>query len=214
MRILVTAGPTREYIDDVRFISNPSSGRMGYAVAAEAARRGHEVRLLSGPVCLEPPGGVEVERFEGVEELYRLASAALADSDCLVMAAAVGDCRPKERFHGKRRKGGPFKLIMMPTRDVLLALASEKGERIFVGFAVESENTFERAEEKLRRKSLDLLVLNTPESFGADSARFSLLSAGGRCESLGLISKAKLAGLICERVERLFGHRAQGQPSI
>ena len=207
MRILVTAGPTREYIDDVRFISNPSSGKMGYAVAAEAARRGHEVNLLSGPVCLPAPEGVSVSFFESVDELYELARAALPGADCLVMSAAVGDYAPERRIAGKRAKTAGFSLELAATRDVLASLAALKGSRAFVGFAVEVEGGVASAMRKIAEKSMDLLVLNDPASFGADSADFTFVYPDGRTKALGCIPKSDLAHLVVDEAEALFRGR-------
>ena len=204
MRIVVTAGPTREYIDDVRFISNPSSGRMGYAVAAEAVRRRHKVSLLTGPVCLEPLAGVDVSRFESAEELYALLRAALPEADCLVMAAAVGDYRPSERISGKHKKGAPLTLELVATRDVLESVAPLKNDKIFVGFAVEVKNAIENARKKVGAKALDLLVLNTPASFGADRAEFAFVFPGGQTRPLGVVAKTLVAAEILNVVERLF----------
>jgi phosphopantothenoylcysteine decarboxylase/phosphopantothenate--cysteine ligase len=178
---------------------------MGYSVAAEALRRGHEVRLLSGPVCLEAPAGAEVSRFESVEELYALAVEALREADCLVMTAAVGDFRPAERIEGKHKKTGALELSLVPTRDILASLAGDKGRRIFVGFAVEAQNALDNARAKVAAKSLDFLVLNSPESFGAERADFSLVFSDGATRALGTAAKTAVAGVILDEVERLFG---------
>lgn len=207
MHIIVTAGPTREYIDDVRFISNASSGRMGWAVCNEAARRGHEVTLLSGPVCMEPPQGARHEGFVSVEDLYRRLSGALEKADCLVMAAAVGDYTPAERIKGKHKKRPTLTLELVSTRDVLVSLAPRKGSKVFIGFAVESENALLNAERKLEAKSLDMVVLNSPESFGARESNFSFIFPGGQARELGMISKERLAGFLMDEAEGLFGHR-------
>ena len=207
MHIIVTAGPTREYIDDVRFISNPSSGRMGWAVCREALGRGHEVTLLSGPVCLEPPQGVRFEAFVSVDELQRLVTMALERADCLVMAAAVGDYTPAERIKGKHKKRAEWTLELRGTADVLASLAPRKGSRVFVGFAVESENGPQNARKKLEAKSLDMLVLNSPESFGAEQSHFSLIFPDGETRDFGQISKERLAARLMDEIECLFVHR-------
>lgn len=210
MRVIVTAGPTREYIDDVRFISNPSTGKMGYAVAAEARRRGHEVHLLSGPTCLSAPEGAKVSRFESVEELKSLLTASLKEADCLVMAAAVGDYRPRERTSGKRKKTQNLTLELVATPDVLASVGDSRGGRIHVGFAVESENGPENARRKLDSKQLDMIVLNSPESFGADKAVFTLLYSDGRQRPLGRVSKAALAALILDEAEAFLSPSDNG----
>lgn len=204
MRIIVTAGPTREYIDDVRFISNPSSGRMGYAIAAEAAARGHSVLLCTGPVPIKPPAGVEVVPFEAGEELYEQVRQALDSADCLVMAAAVGDYRPARRISGKHKKGAPLTLELVPSRDVLSSLSGLKGDKIFVGFAVEVKDAVENARKKVEAKGLDFVVLNSPASFGADGADFTFVFPGGRTRSLGFAAKTVVAAEILNLVERLY----------
>ncbi len=177
---------------------------MGYAVAAAALSRGHDVTLLSGPVCLPPPAGARVEAFGTVDDLYEKASALVDDADCLVMAAAVGDYSPAARLPGKHKKSASLTLKLVPTRDVLSSLAPNKGPRIFVAFAVEVENALENAVEKARKKSADLLVLNSPASFGADEADFTFVFPSGPHRRLGRLPKDRLAGLILDKLESLF----------
>ena len=210
MRIIVTAGPTREYIDDVRFISNPSTGKMGYAIAEEAARRNHEAVLLSGPTCLDAPEGVATSYFESVEELYSMVVEAIPEADCLVMAAAVGDYKPAERFTGKRKKTATLTLQLVATRDIAKSVAPLKGGRIFIGFAVEVADPVVNARKKLTAKSLDMVVLNAPESFGADRANFTLLFPGGEVRPLVNIAKSHVAAAILDEIETLF--RARKSP--
>jgi len=207
VRIVITAGPTREYIDDVRFISNPSSGKMGCRLAEEALRRGHAVRLLAGPTCLEPPEGAEVAAFETVDELQGLVVKALQRADCLVMAAAVGDYKPLRRIRGKIKKGRPLTLKLVSTTDVLASVAPAKGKRIFVGFAVEVKDSLRNARRKVKAKGVDFLVLNSPESFGSDKARFTLVFPDGRTRRLGIASKEAAAAAILDEVESLFQGR-------
>lgn len=205
MRIVVTAGPTREYVDDVRFLSNPSTGKMGFCIAAEAAKRGHSVRLLAGPVCAVPPKGVETFHFETVEELYGLVVDSLVDADCLIMAAAPGDYRPAERYSGKRKKTESLTIQLIAARDVLKSVAADKGKRIHVGFAVEVADALVNARKKLAAKSLDLLVLNSPASFGADRADFTFLFPNGEARPLANAKKTAVAAAILNEVEALFG---------
>ena len=204
VRILVTAGPTREYIDDVRFISNPSSGKMGYAIAAEGRRRGHDVHLLSGPVCLEPPVGVKVSHFESAEELYNLVNDSLPKADCLIMAAAVGDYRPVRRISGKHKKGESLTLELAANRDVLASVAGLKSGKIFVGFAVEVKDAVGNARKKVKAKGLDFVVLNSPASFGAERAEFTFVFSDGSVRPLGTTAKSAMAGEILDAVERLW----------
>ncbi len=191
----------------MRFISNPSSGRMGYLVAAEAARRGHDVHLLSGPVCLEAPEGVRISPFESVDELYNLCAGYLEETDCIVMAAAVGDWKPATRAPGKRKKCASLTLELVPTRDVLASLAQAKGGRVFVGFAMEVEAPVENALGKAVAKSMDLVVVNGPASFGAERAAFTFVFPDGRSKALGEVLKERLAGLILDEAEALFRGR-------
>jgi phosphopantothenoylcysteine decarboxylase/phosphopantothenate--cysteine ligase len=194
----------------VRFISNPSSGKMGYAVAGEALQRGHGVDLVSGPVCLSPPEGVRFSSFESVEELYDALRSVLPGADCLVMTAAVGDYSPERRISGKHKKEASLKLELTATRDVLASLAPAKGRCIFVGFALEVENALENARRKVENKSLDLLVLNSPSSFASEKGEFTLVFADGSSKGLGEIPKARLAAVLLDEVERLFGAREGG----
>ncbi len=180
---------------------------MGYAVAAEALSRGHDVHLVSGPVCLAPPDGARLSTFESVEELFAALSAAMDGADCLVMAAAVGDYTPARRLVGKRKKSSSLTLELVATRDVLKTLSDAKGDRIFVGFAVEAENAVENARRKVKEKDLDLIVLNSPSSFGAEKAEFALVFSDGRTTALGELPKARLAAVILDEIERLFGAR-------
>jgi phosphopantothenoylcysteine decarboxylase/phosphopantothenate--cysteine ligase len=168
VRILVTAGPTREYLDPVRFLSNPSSGRMGFACAKAAARAGHEVLLLSGPVDLPDPAGVRVVRIESAAELHREALRAWPRMDAAIATAAVGDWRPKARSATKLKKtDGELLLRLVRTKDVLLELGRRKGGRRLVGFALETGDGARQALLKYERKNLDFVVLNGPASFGA-----------------------------------------------
>jgi phosphopantothenoylcysteine decarboxylase / phosphopantothenate---cysteine ligase len=207
LHIIVTAGPTREYIDDVRFISNPSTGKMGYAVAAEAAKRGHTVTLLSGPTCLTAPRNVEMVYFQTVGELLALITDRLDTTDCLVMAAAPGDYRPAQRIVGKHKKAESLTLELVATQDILKTIAPRKGQRIHVGFAVEVADPLANARKKLESKSLDMLVLNAPESFGADKANFTLLFPDGEARPLVNARKTAVAAAILTEVEALFRGR-------
>ena len=144
MRILVTAGPTREYFDSVRFISNPSSGKMGYAIAAEAARRGHKVDLVSGPVELPAPKGVKVTHVVTAQEMFDAAAAMFSRCQAAVMTAAVCDYRPATRLDRKLKKSNrPFSLRLVPTPDICAYLGRIKGDRIVIEMLAESgENLF------------------------------------------------------------------------
>jgi phosphopantothenoylcysteine decarboxylase / phosphopantothenate---cysteine ligase len=198
MRILVTAGPTREYIDSVRFITNGSSGRMGYAIAAAAARRGHDVTLLSGPVALGAtvlrrlrgraggPGSkpVRIVPFVSVEELAAAMRQHFAKVDAVVMAAAVGDFRPAVISKRKlRRADGPITIRLVPTPDVLAGVAARKRRgQIVLAFAVEQGTRGEivaKALSEMERKHADLVLLNTPAAMGAEDSEACILSKEG-----------------------------------
>jgi phosphopantothenoylcysteine decarboxylase/phosphopantothenate--cysteine ligase len=169
VRVLVTAGPTREPIDAVRFLSNASSGKMGFACARAAARAGHDVTLVTGPVALPDPSGLRTVRVTTAEEMYRAVMKAYPRTDAVIMTAAVGDYRPAEPFAGKLKKSaGSVTLRLVRTRDILKALGDRKGGRILVGFALEVQDAVHQALLKYKKKNLDLIVLNTPRTFAAD----------------------------------------------
>lgn len=180
MRILITAGPTREYLDDVRYLSNASSGRMGYALAEAALAAGHEVVLVSGPVELNPPKRCAFHAVETTAEMKDACVAAFAGCDGVIAAAAVCDYKPRNRVTGKIAKtGGPITIEMIETDDVLAELGATKDGRWVVGFALEAENARENALQKLRAKNCDLVVLNSPAAIGAADNRVELIDAAG-----------------------------------
>ncbi len=178
MNILVSAGPTREYFDSVRFISNPSSGKMGYAIAREAATRGHRVTLVSGPVMLEAPRGVKVIAVTTAAEMAAACKAAFRRADAAVMTAAVCDYRPVERHRFKLAKSNkPKRVLLEPTEDIAATLGRRKGRRLLVGFAMEDADGHRKAERKLRRKNCDFIVLNGAENIGGDGAVVEIFTA-------------------------------------
>ncbi len=204
-RVLVTAGPTREPIDPVRFISNPSSGKMGYAVASVAARRGAEVVLVSGPTLLEPPAGVKLVRVETAEEMARAVEAESGGIDLFVGAAAVSDYRPKVAAARKiKKREGDETLVLSRTPDILAGLGARLAGRpdapVLVGFAAETDEVIARAREKLKGKRCDLVVANKVGApgagFGADTNRVALVSASELAEIEG--PKEKVAEAILD----------------
>ena len=204
LNILVTAGPTREYIDEIRFLTNPSSGKMGFISAEVFAGAGHKVTLISGPVSLTPPEGVECVPVETAGEMHKAVLKRFEYVDCVVMTAAVMDFRPKEKVAGKiRRGGGGFTLELVENPDILGELGQMHLEKILIGFALETEEGRASARAKLEAKNLDLLVLNFPESFGADRTRFEVLDRKGKWRSLGLIKKEELAKFLLTEIELL-----------
>jgi phosphopantothenoylcysteine decarboxylase/phosphopantothenate--cysteine ligase len=171
--VLITAGPTREKIDPVRYLTNRSSGRMGYALAEMALRRGARVLLVAGPVAIAPPAGVEVTRVETAAEMREAALRLLPESQLVIMAAAVGDYRAKAPSEQKIKRKGPMTLELEPNLDILEELARRKTNQVMVGFAAETENVLENARKKLTSKALDAIVVNdvSREGIGFDSER-------------------------------------------
>jgi phosphopantothenoylcysteine decarboxylase/phosphopantothenate--cysteine ligase len=211
-RVLVSAGPTREPLDPVRFISNRSSGRMGYAVAEAAQRRGAEVTLVSGPVSLAPPRGCRVIHVETAAEMNEAMRAHVVASDLVVMVAAVADYRMAEVSPSKIKKhDGGLELALERTEDILTGISRARGRRVVVGFAAETEDLIENAVSKLTRKGLDLIVANdvTEEGSGFDTETNSavLIDASGTQERTGLIAKTELAELILDRSTGLLTER-------
>lgn len=181
MRILITAGPTREYLDDVRYLSNASSGRMGYALADACRLAGHDVLLVSGPVSIAPPTGCEIHQIETTEQLLDVCRTEWPNCDGVIATAAVCDYRPVERFSGKLTKTGTsLKLELVETADVLADLGQAKGHRWIVGFALESsEYAHINALKKLKEKNCDAIVLNRPTAIGSETNEIEVINPAG-----------------------------------
>lgn len=213
--VLVTAGGTREYLDPVRFLGNASSGKMGYAVAAEAQRRGATVTLVTGPTALAPPPGVEVIAVESAAEMYEAVLARAGTARVIVKAAAVADFRPKERAPVKIKKaGGPPVIELEPTPDILGELGRlKRPEQILVGFAAETENAVEHAREKLVAKNLDLMVVNDVTrpgaGFGGDTNIVTFLFRDGQVEELPRLTKAEVARRLWDAIVGLLEHKEE-----
>ena len=208
MKLLVTAGPTREKWDAVRYLSNRSSGKMGFALAGEAAKRGADAVLVSGPAALADPPGVRVVRVESAAQMYEAVKSEWADAHALVMAAAVADYRPVAPSARKRKKGdAPLAVELERTTDILAELSIEKGDRILVGFAAETDEVTERAKEKLERKGLDFIVANRvsgdEDAMGADASRAWIIDSN-TTETLPVLEKAVLAGRILDRLAKMW----------
>jgi phosphopantothenoylcysteine decarboxylase/phosphopantothenate--cysteine ligase len=171
--VLITAGPTREKIDPVRYLTNRSSGRMGYALAEAALRRGARVLLVSGPTALTPPGGAEVTQIESAEQMRQAALSLLPEATIVIKTAAVADYRPKNAAEQKIKRKGAMALELEPTSDILAELGRAKRSQLIVGFAAETENVLENARKKLLAKALDAIVVNdvSREGVGFDSDR-------------------------------------------
>ena len=211
-RILVTAGPTLEEIDPVRFISNHSSGKMGYAMARQARLRGAQVTLVTGPTALAPPHGVSVIRVQSAKEMRDAVLGCLERIDIVIKAAAVADYRPKARFGDKVKKTQASLAIELEKNpDILAELGEVKGGRLLVGFAAETQDLLENATAKLTAKNLDLVVANDVSQEGAgfnvDTNIVKLLFRDGRIEELPKMGKEELAVEILKRVELLRGEK-------
>jgi phosphopantothenoylcysteine decarboxylase / phosphopantothenate---cysteine ligase len=206
VRVLITAGPTREPIDAVRFISNPSTGKMGFALAAEASERGADVTLVAGPTMLAPPRGVQTLSVTTAAEMHAAVRDRSQQADVIIMAAAVSDFRPAAPVVRKVKKEDAERSVALErTEDILLALGNEKGTRILVGFAAETDHLAENAKRKLEQKKLDLIIANrvgTPDAgFGADTNRALIIDRRGKITEAPLMSKRELAGRILDEVE-------------
>jgi phosphopantothenoylcysteine decarboxylase/phosphopantothenate--cysteine ligase len=208
LRILISAGPTREFFDTVRFISNPSSGKMGYALAAVARQRGHEVTLVTGPVALQSPKDVEVISVVTAEQMARACKKAFRRANVAIMTAAVCDFRPADRLERKLAKQAkPRRVILEPTEDIAAALGRIKGKRLLVGFAMEDHDARIHAEGKLKRKNCDLIVLNGPGNVAADRAEVELFTPEGGWVSPFSGSKRKVANLLVRIIEEMWEAR-------
>ena len=207
--VLVTAGPTREDLDPVRFLTNHSSGKMGYALASEAALRGARVKLISGPVNIKPFSGVTTVQVTSADEMREAVAAEWKNHKILIMAAAVADFRPAEKRNMKIKKNGSeWKLDLEPTVDILKSLHQPQNGKVTVGFALETENDEMGALKKLKEKKLDLICLNNPLTKGAgfqtDTNQVTLIDAAENREELALMPKWQVAGQIWDRIEKLI----------
>lgn len=205
LRLLVTAGATREAVDPVRFFTNHSSGKMGYAIAEAAARRGARVTLVSGVTTLAPPAGVEYVQVVSAEEMYQAVMARYAESDIVVKAAAVADYRPKTTHNHKMKKQpGDLVLELERTRDILSELGKCKEHQFLVGFAAETENVEANARGKLERKNADMIVANnvaqSGAGFGVDTNIVTIYTRGGGSRELPQMSKSDIADHLLDAV--------------
>ena len=213
-RVLVTAGPTREAIDPVRFISNRSSGKMGVAIAAAAWRRGAVVTLIAGPMSVSAPVGVTTRHVETTEEMAAAVEQELPRTEALVMAAAPADFRAEATATSKiKKKSAPQALALAATPDILASTRTARAKNaVIVGFALETDDVVRGARDKLEAKGLDLIVLNDAREAGAgfevDTNRVTLIGRDGNEEVLPLLSKDDVADQILDRVERLLRDRS------
>src|SRR5690606_8229817 len=211
--VIVTAGPTREPVDPVRFLSNRSSGRMGYAIAGAAWRRGAHVILITGPSALDAPTGPEVVRVETADQMAEAVRAALPRADVLIMAAAVADFKPVRLAERKiKRKEAPEAIALAPAPDVLRVTRDARpADLVTVGFALETHDAVANAREKLESKALDMIVVNDATVPGAgfevETNRVVILERDGAEEALPLMSKHDVAEALLDRVSALLGSR-------
>ncbi|HEV8572654.1 MAG TPA: bifunctional phosphopantothenoylcysteine decarboxylase/phosphopantothenate--cysteine ligase CoaBC [Actinomycetota bacterium] len=207
--VLVTAGPTLEPIDAVRYVGNRSSGKMGFAIAEEAARRGARVTLVTGPSHLPDPRGIHVDRVETAEQMRAMVASRAGDADAVIMAAAVADFRPQKPTESKLKKEeGVPEIHLEPTPDILRELGTRKGDRVLVGFAAETDDLEAAGRKKLEGKNLDLVVVNrvgaSGTGFGTDTDEAMILARDGQNEPLRTWTKRDLAAAVLDRVGKLL----------
>ncbi|HYA85851.1 MAG TPA: bifunctional phosphopantothenoylcysteine decarboxylase/phosphopantothenate--cysteine ligase CoaBC [Nitrospirota bacterium] len=203
--VLVTAGPTRESIDAVRFISNPSTGKMGYALAAAAKERGADVILISGPSQLSPPQGVKVIPVVSAGDMHTAVKEQALKSSIIIMAAAVSDFTPLQKFDRKIKKdNAPTSLQLERTVDILRELGNDKGEYLLIGFAAETDNVERNAIQKLEEKHLDMIVVNdvlqSGSGFGTDTNAVTIIDRTGKRTALPIMPKDELARIIISTI--------------
>lgn len=206
--VLVTAGPTREPIDAVRFISNPSTGKMGFAIAAAAAARGASVVLIVGPTELEPPKTARIIKVKTAADMCRAVLEQVPSAEILIMAAAVSDFKPVQSSPKKiKKQDAPMSIDMERTEDILAMVARQPGRRIVVGFAAETDDLPANAEKKLKDKNLDLIVANDVlkegAGFGTDTNSVTMIDRTGTRTEIPLLSKAEIASRIMDKVIEL-----------
>lgn len=210
-RVLITAGPTQEAVDPVRFLSNRSSGKMGYSVVEAALDRGASVTLITGPVSITPPKGARTIAVRSAAEMYQAVKDNLDEATIVVMAAAVADYRPASVPKQKIKKnGGALVLNLEPTDDILSAVTRDRGSRVVIGFAAETENVIENAKKKLKEKGADLIVANdvsaSDAGFDVDTNRIALVSPEG-VDELPLLSKHEAASRIIDAAIKIRSTR-------
>ena len=207
LKFLVSAGPTREYIDPVRFLSNPSSGKMGFAVAKEAVKRGYECVLVSGPVNLRPPKGCRFIPVVSAEDMYQALKKEFRSCDVLIMTAAVSDFKPAKTLKQKEHKIAEKSILeLVRTKDILKSLSPDKGKRIVIGFAAETNDLEASGKRKLFVKGLDMIVANDVSKplagFAVGKLNATFLYPKKAKERLGLISKTAVARKLIDFAEQ------------
>jgi phosphopantothenoylcysteine decarboxylase/phosphopantothenate--cysteine ligase len=204
MKILITAGPTREYLDTVRFISNASSGLTGYLTAAAGAARGHHVILVSGPTVLEKPKGVKFVPVVSALDMYRQVMKYYPKVDAVIMTAAVGDYRPAKTCTHKLKKSGQKQILdLIPNPDILAELGRRKKKQILIGFALEDRAGKANALTKFKNKNLDAILLNSPAALGSDQNQVRVYTARDRWQAWPKTPKLHLSKKIIALAEHL-----------
>ena len=202
--ILITAGPTREYIDPVRFISNASSGKMGYLLAEESKKLGAKVILINGPTNLNPPKNVKVINVVSAEQMFAQVKKYFKKCDVFISCAAVGDYKAEKFSKNKIKKtGNLINVKIIPTPDILFEISKIKGSRILVGFALESEALIKNAKKKLKEKKLDMIVANTVDSMNSDKTTGAIITKD-KIEKFKNITKKLLAKKLTKKYYDLF----------
>ncbi|MFH1782013.1 MAG: phosphopantothenoylcysteine decarboxylase [Candidatus Omnitrophota bacterium] len=208
MKIIVTAGPTIERIDPVRFITNRSTGYMGYSIAEGASRKGHKVTLISGPTKLKQPKVARFIKIETADELLRETKKSLKNSDCLIMCAAVGDFKVKKICKKKIKRKNKLILELIPNKDLLKELSKNKAKKIFVGFSLETEDLKNRSIKKLKDKRLDLIVANQARKerniFGDNKLDVLIIDKKGAIERVFKKSKPHIALVLLDKIQKLW----------
>lgn len=215
IKILITAGPTIEPIDPVRFISNRSTGVMGYKIAEEASRRRHVVTLISGPIRFTHPRVKKFINIETARDLLNTLKKEIKLHDCLIMCAAVGDFRPCRVFKKKIKRSQRVILELIPNKDILKELAKFKKGKLFIGFSLETENHVENSIKKLKEKNLDLIVANkltdNHNPFGTNKLGVLIIDKSGQRTTLANKSKSYISYVLLDKIEELWYLKRKGK---
>jgi phosphopantothenoylcysteine decarboxylase / phosphopantothenate---cysteine ligase len=204
LQFLITAGGTREYIDPVRFISNASSGKMGYELARSALLAGNNVILITAPVNLNPPKGADLVEIKSARDMFEAVKDKFGGCDCLIMTAAVSDYTPvKSARHKMKKSPGEITLKLKPTQDILKwAGTHKKQNQVVVGFALEDRDIKSSAERKMREKNLDMIIANTPAAIGSERCEVWVKKTGGKWHGIPEMSKKQAAGRLIRIIEQ------------
>jgi phosphopantothenoylcysteine decarboxylase/phosphopantothenate--cysteine ligase len=205
LNFLITAGPTREYLDPVRYMSNASSGRMGYALAAAAKRRGHKVVLISGPVEIKSPAGVRTVKVVSARDMFESFKKNFLKADIVIGAAAVSDYRPQEFKKQKLKRAlKPVSIKLVPNPDIMRYAGSNKGKKLLVGFALETQDLLKAAKAKLDKKKFDMIIANYPEVIGKHKAAVWILDKNSSIVSIPESEKYTIAKRIIDEALEIW----------